>query len=126
MPEPAPSLEALTLLIEALVLNTRIGVGDAERSAPQRILVELAVEVTARQPESDSVAEVVDYGAIAQRVRALAQGERHLLETLAREVAAAAFVDPAVAAVAVTLRKPDLFADCAAVGIRARYRRDSR
>lgn len=120
---PEPRLETLTLLIEQLALVTRMGVGEAERSRPQRLLIDLRVEVVPRQPERDSVEEVVDYGAVAQRVRELAAGERRLLETLAREVAAAAFVDPAVAAVEVTIRKPDLLADCAAVGIRAHYRR---
>lgn len=126
MPENLPpALVGLTLTIDTLAIETRIGVPDAERRRPQRLLVDLAVEVSAHQPERDSVEEVVDYGAIAQRVRDLAGGERRLLETLAREIAAAAFVDPAVRAVEVVLRKPDIFQDCAAVGIRARYRRDS-
>lgn len=121
---PEPRLETLTLLIDALTIETRMGVGEEERRRPQRLLLDLRVEVAPRQPRQDDVSEVVDYGAIAQRVRDLAAGERRLLETLAREVAEAALVDPAVAAVEVAIRKPDLLDDCV-VGIRARYRRDS-
>jgi len=119
--DATPALQRLELLIEDLALSLRIGVGAAERSTPQRILATLQIEVAPRQPRQDSVGEVVDYGVIAERVRALADGERQLLETLAAEIAAAALADPRVAAVTVTLRKPDLFADCGAVGIRASY-----
>ena len=123
MPDLALELSALRLLIEDLELTMQIGVSDAERAAPQRVLVTLEVEVAARQPEHDRVEEVVDYGTIIERIRTLSGGEVRLLETLAATIAAMSLADPRVAAVTVTLRKPDLMADAGAVGIVASYRR---
>ncbi len=116
-----PELMSETLLIEELALQIRIGVGDAERAQPQRLLVTLRVEVTPQAPRQDAVAEVVDYGVIAAGLRRLADREVKLLETLAGEIAGIAFADPRVQAVEVQLRKPDLFTDCAAVGIATRF-----
>lgn len=116
-----PELQSTTLLIEDLALSIRVGVGAAERARPQRLLVTLRVEVAAPAPQADEVAEVVDYGAIAEGVRALAAREVKLLETLAQEIAALALADPRATSVAVELRKPDLFDDCGAVGIVARF-----
>jgi dihydroneopterin aldolase len=119
-----PDLVAETLLIENLELRMRIGVGAAERAAPQRLLVTLKAEVAAKAPRADEVAEVVDYGVIAAGLRRLASGEVKLLETLAGAMAEIAFVDPRVQAVEITLRKPDLFADVT-VGITTRFARPS-
>jgi dihydroneopterin aldolase len=121
-PNPVPAPAAQTLLIENLALVLRVGVGEAERSRPQRLLVTLRAAVTPGRPLRDEVAEVVDYGVIAAGIRALAGQEVRLLETLAGTIAAIAFADPRVEAVEIELRKPDLFQDCQ-VGIAARYRR---
>jgi len=122
LPDPVPEPLAQTLLIENLALALHVGVGEAERARPQRLLVTLRAAVTPRAPRRDEVAEVVDYGVIAAAIRALAGREVKLLETLAGTIAALAFADPRVEAVEVELRKPDLFQDCQ-VGIAARYRR---
>ncbi len=119
-----PDLIAETLLIENLELQMRIGVGAAERSRPQRLLVTLRAEVTPQAPRTDEVAEVVDYGVIAAGIRRLAAREVKLLETLAGEMAEVAFADPRVQAVEITLRKPDLFADVT-VGITTRFTRNA-
>lgn len=123
MPDRAFRPATQRLLIEDLVLRLRIGVGEAERSAPQRLLVSLAVEVEPAEPRHDDVAEVVNYGVIADGIRALANREVKLLETLAGEIATVAFADARVRAVEITLRKPDLFDDVAAVGIIQRFLR---
>ncbi len=91
-----PDLAAVTLLIEDLELRIRVGVGAAERSKPQRLLVTLKAEVTPLAPREDDVAEVVDYGVIAAGLRRLAAREVKLLETLAGEMAEVAFADPRV------------------------------
>jgi dihydroneopterin aldolase len=122
LPEPRPA--QLTLLIEDLVLFLRIGVGAAERSQPQRILVTLRAEVEPRLPAADSIDEVVDYGWFADQVRDLAGSEMKLLETLAAEIARRLFGEPRLVALDVTLRKPDLFTDLAAIGLSLRFFRD--
>jgi dihydroneopterin aldolase len=65
-------------------------VPEAERAAPQRLLIslELQVDSFARAAAADDVALTVDYAVVAQRVQSLAQqGERRLIETLAEEIA---------------------------------------
>jgi len=114
----------LTLLIEDLVVFLRIGVGDVERSQPQRILVTLRAEVEPGLPSTDSIDEVVDYGWFADQVRALAGSEMKLLETLAAEIAQRLFREPRLNALDITLRKPDLFTDLAAIGLSMRLLRE--
>lgn len=122
MPDPASLLAAQTLLIENLALQIRVGVGEAERARPQRLLVSLRVEIDPQPARRDAVEEVVDYGVIAAGVRTLASREVKLLETLAEEIAAIALAHPRARSVALEIRKPDLFADCS-VGIAAIYRK---
>lgn len=83
----------------------RIGVPAAERRRPQKILLDLGLEVdAARAAARDDFREAADYWAVEKAVRAAAEaGERALVETLA-EAAAAAALRAAPAAAAVTVR----------------------
>jgi dihydroneopterin aldolase len=121
LPDREPSCAALTLLVEDLALFLHIGVGEAERSQPQRVLVTLRAEVEPRLPGHDAIDEVVDYGWVADQVRDLASQEMKLLETLGAEIARRLFREPRLTALEVTLRKPDLFTDLAAIGLRLRF-----
>lgn len=121
MPDRDPSCAGLTLLVEDLALFLRIGVGEAERSQPQRVLVTLSAEVEPRLSARDAIDDVVDYGWFADQVRDLAGREMKLLETLGAEIARRLFREPRLTALEVTLRKPDLFTDLAAIGLRLRF-----
>lgn len=124
MPETAPHCTASHLLVEDLLVFLRIGVSAAERSQAQRVLVTLKAEVDPLPPREDRVEEVVDYGWLADQARALAGREMQLLETLAVEIARRAFAEPRLRALEVALRKPDIFGDAMAVGVRLRFCRD--
>jgi dihydroneopterin aldolase len=121
LPDRDPSCAGLTLLVEDLALFLRIGVGEAERSQPQRVLVTLSAEVEPRLSSRDAIDDVVDYGWFADQVRDLAGREMKLLETLGAEIARRLFREPRLTALEVTLRKPDLFTDLAAIGLRLRF-----
>lgn len=123
MPEPAPRCTALTLLVEDLLLSMRIGVSEAERSQPQRVLVTLKAEVEAALPVRDQVVEVLDYGWMAEQVRQLAATEMKLLETLGVAIARRLFAEPRLLSLEVTLRKPDIVEDADAVGVALRFAR---
>ena len=78
-----------TIIIEELEVQFRVGVGEAERSSPQRLLisVELALDLTLAL-EKDDLRWTVDYAAVAERISHL--GDRRswqLIETVAAEVA---------------------------------------
>jgi dihydroneopterin aldolase len=67
----------------------RVGVPDAERAQPQRLLltVELEVDFTAAA-KSDAIADTIDYFAVTQRLLKLGEGrEWRLIEKLAADVA---------------------------------------
>lgn len=64
------------------------GVPEAERAEPQRLLLDIDFDVSVG--ESDAISATVDYFAVCQLAREVAQSRpRQLIETLAREVLAA-------------------------------------
>ena len=97
-----------------------IGVHDFEKRGEQRVLinVELYVPLAVSTPRADELDEVVDYDfirrSIALRVQ---QGHIHLQETLCDEVLALMLGHPRVRAARVSTEKPDVYPDCAAVGV---------
>ncbi|MDP1792393.1 MAG: dihydroneopterin aldolase [Methylibium sp.] len=116
------------VFLKSYALPVRIGVHDFERLGPQRLLidVDLYVPLAASTPCSDRLDEVVDYDfirhAIAERV---AQGHIGLQETLCDEIAARMLAHPQVRAVRVSTEKPDVYADCAAVGVEVFHIKES-
>jgi 7,8-dihydroneopterin aldolase/epimerase/oxygenase len=101
-------------------LPVRIGVHAFEKTAPQRlrINVDLYVPLARSSAREDRLDEVVDYDfvrdLIARRVGAGAIG---LQETLADDLLAALLAHPSVRAARVSTEKPDVYPDCAAVGV---------
>ena len=75
--------------IRRLAVETFIGVPDEERSAPQTLHVTLTMVPLHRFEEmEDEVGATIDYEVVANRVSALAaERPRHLVETLAAEIA---------------------------------------
>lgn len=116
------------VFLKSYALPVRIGVHDFERLGPQRLLidVDLYVPLAASTPHDDRLDEVVDYDfirhAIAERV---AQGHIGLQETLCDEIAARMLAHPQVRAVRVSTEKPDVYADCAAVGVEVFHIKES-
>lgn len=101
-------------------LQVRIGVHDFEQHGPQRLLidVDLYVPLAASTPRGDRLDEVVDYDFIRAVVRErVGRGAIGLQETLVDELAAALLAHPQVRAVRIATRKPDVYPDCAAVGV---------
>jgi len=79
-----------SITISGLELMARIGVPAAERGAPQRITLSLWLEpVRGLSGLGDDIAHTVDYAIVCDAVRREAQSRpRHLIETLAEELAA--------------------------------------
>ena len=70
---------------------THIGVPDLERVQPQRLLVTLELHGGSftHAAGTDNIAWTIDYAQVAEHVRQLAKKRaRHLIETLAEEIAA--------------------------------------
>ena len=113
------------VFLRDLTLYASIGIHPGEQLARQRVRVniDLAVADPGSRPGAapvgaDDLSRVVDYEAIATRVRGIvAGGHVRLVETLAEMLAAAALEDPRVEFVRVRIEKLDIFPDARSVGV---------
>jgi dihydroneopterin aldolase len=96
------------IVLRGLRVRGHHGVFDHERRDGQDFVLDLALEVDlAAAGASDDLADTVDYGALAETAAAVVAGPpRQLIEAVAAEVAARVLADARVAAVEVTLHKP--------------------
>jgi dihydroneopterin aldolase len=96
------------VMIRGLEVWSIVGVPDEEREEAQRLLVDVDV-VPARDFSElgDQIGNAVDYFALSQKVKAVAESgeERRLIETLAADIATVAMEDEAVLKVTVRIRK---------------------
>jgi dihydroneopterin aldolase len=107
------------ILINGLEVMAHIGVPDEERSQPQklRLSVELKTASLVAAAQTDDVDLTVDYDAVAQLIRRVAQERpRRLIETLAEDIAKAILRDFAVKEIRVRVDK-FIFADAESVSV---------
>jgi 7,8-dihydroneopterin aldolase/epimerase/oxygenase len=107
------------IMLEDFDLQVDIGFHAFEIGAPQRLRVNIEVWLTAGFfPDCDTVAAAWDYDVLRTAVLALVAGRRfNLQETVAHEIYQLIAARPGVAALRVSTRKPDIYPDCAAVGV---------
>jgi dihydroneopterin aldolase len=115
-----PSLmDCRRLFLRDYEVRINIGVHDFEKRGEQRVLinVDLFVPLALSTPTQDRLHEVLDYdfirSSIAERV---SRGHIHLQETLVDDVLKLMLAHPQVRAARVSTEKPDVYADCKAVG----------
>jgi len=116
-----------------------IGVHEFEKKGEQRVIVnvDLYVPLTDNTPSRDDLSEVVDYDFMRQTIadiiapghiqlqetlcdeimKRMAPGHIQLQETLCDEIMKRMLAHPLVRAARVSTAKPDVYADCAAVGV---------
>ena len=120
------------VFVRDLTLTARIGVHPHERDAPQRVRInlDLAVDDDGARAMSragagrDELSRVVDYEALADRVRALAgAGHTQLVETLAERIAEVCLHDSRVHSARVRVEKLDVFPDAVSAGVEVERRR---
>ena len=108
------------LFLRDFEVPVHIGVHAFEQGAPQRLRfnVDLYVPLAASTPQGDHIDEVVDYDFVRQRILdRVARGHIQLQETLADDVLKLMLAHPGVRAARVSTEKPDVYPDCAAVGV---------
>jgi dihydroneopterin aldolase len=114
------SLSCRRIFLRDHVVPVNIGAHDFEKTQTQRVIfnVELFVPYSQSTPQADQLAEVVDYDfvrkVIAQRV---STGHVELQETLCDDLVATLLQHPQVQAVRLSTCKPDVYPDCAGVGV---------
>jgi dihydroneopterin aldolase len=117
---PSPLLaDCRRVFLRNYEIRINIGVHPFEKRAEQRVVmsVDLYVPLTVSTPHRDALEEVVDYDFIRARIaERVARGHIHLQETLCDDVLALMLAHPKVRAARVSTEKPDVYADCDAVG----------
>lgn len=110
------------ILVRDLILPANIGVYPHEHAVRQRVCINLDLEVA--DTPATTLASVVDYAAITNRVRAIvAAGHVHLVETLAERIAETCLIDARVELARIRVEKLDVFADAASAGVAIERRR---
>lgn len=107
------------VVLEDLVLDVEIGFHDFEIGRTQRLLVSVEVWLDEGAfAATDAVADAWDYDWLRSGIVGLARGRRfNLQETLVRAVYDLVAARRGVTALRVSSRKPDVYPDCAGVGV---------
>ncbi len=120
------------VFIRDMILPASIGVHAHEHEAAQRVRIniDLGVEddgvggISRPRVARESLLRVVDYGAVADTVRAIvAAGHIVLVETLAERIAEACLADGRVHLARIRVEKLDVFADATSAGVEIERRR---
>ena len=101
-----------TIRLDGLEVAMGLGIHAAERAAPQRVTLDVAMTCHYPAAPQDQIEAVVDYDFLRTEILALA-ASRHfeLQEVLCDQVAALALRDPRVAEVRVRSMKLDVYPD---------------
>jgi dihydroneopterin aldolase len=107
------------IVLEDYALRLDIGFHDFEVGNPQRLLVTVEVWVDeASFATTDESATAWNYDFLRSEIGVLVAGRRfNLQETLVREIYDLVAARRGVTALRVAARKPDIYPDCAGVGV---------
>lgn len=108
-----------TVFIEALEASTITGVHDWERQLRQRLRLDLAIGWDTRAAgHSDTLDDALDYAAVSERVRSIAEAsDYYLLEALGESLAGALLTEFGAPWLRITITKPGCVPGARAAGI---------
>ena len=95
------------ILIEKMDCPAYVGVTPEERSATQRLLIDLEFQIDSRKPAAtDSIQDAIDYSQVAAAVAEVCAKEPyHLIETIAEKIAEKVLTDFPTTGTRVLVRK---------------------
>jgi dihydroneopterin aldolase len=107
------------VFIHDLVLAASIGVHAYEKHAPQRVRINVELDVQAGAARlDDDLRNVVCYDELIQAIQKLAAGPHiQLAETMAERILGLCLADERVRRASVTVEKLDVYENAAAVGV---------
>lgn len=107
------------VIIKDLVFNASIGAYEEERYRPQRVLINVQVDVVdPSDPLSDDLEDVLCYHKLTKGIGdILDEGHIVLVETLAERIAVLVLVSTLTVGVRVRVEKPDAIENAGAVGV---------
>jgi 7,8-dihydroneopterin aldolase/epimerase/oxygenase len=114
------------VFVRGLRVEAIIGIHDWERGLKRPLVFDLALGVDTREAAaSDHVRDAVDYGAVCETVRSIAQTlQPQLLETLAEKIARTLFERFPIQSLKLTIDKPGAVPDVKGVGVEIDRRRE--
>ena len=116
--------KAMKIYVNGIDVDCVIGDLQSERAAPQRIRVDVELDVSDRPSESDSLADAADYAEVARRVRgALVDARCRLVERAAGIAARTCMEFDAVSGVVARVTKGGAVPGVASVTAEACLRR---
>ena len=116
----SPAPQAMDLIfIEGFVGETVIGIHESELHRPQPLVIDVHAGLPhARACDTDRIADTIDYGVVAERLRRLLVEHRlTLLEAFAENIAEILIGEFGARWVRVKVVKPHKFSDVGAVGV---------
>ncbi|MCB8879156.1 dihydroneopterin aldolase [Acidisoma cellulosilytica] len=126
-----PGSHLRRIFIRDLVLDARIGVYASEKGRRQPVRINISFEMRDDGLDHpggvgpDVVGRVVDYDALAKRIRAFVNSAHvELVETMAEEIARLSLQDPRVVSARVSVEKLTVFPDAASAGVEILRERD--
>ena len=114
------ALHCRRIFLRDYVVMAQIGAHAFEKQAAQRLVfnVEIFVPTVQSTPRIDQLDEVVNYDFIRTTIQQhVSAGHIELQETLCDRVSSALLAHPQVSAVRLSTCKPDVYPDCAGVGV---------
>ena len=107
------------VFVRDLVIKTEIGIHPKEHYVTQRIIINVDLAVRDTPVEfTDRYSDVVCYENVVNGVKKLAEaGHVNLVETLAERIASHCLEDARVLSARIKIEKPDIFEECASVGV---------
>jgi dihydroneopterin aldolase len=116
---PALTPKSFKIFLTDFDLPVDIGFHDFEVGTPQRLLVSIEVLVEAAAfAREDTQAAAWNYDFLRTEIRRITTGRRfNLQETLVREIYDLIAARHGVEGLKVSARKPDVYPDCAGVGV---------
>ncbi|MBC7506100.1 MAG: dihydroneopterin aldolase [Sandarakinorhabdus sp.] len=117
--QPALVPKTRKIMLEDFDVPVDIGFHAFEIGTPQRLRVNIEVWLAVTHfPQCDSVDSAWDYDTLRTSVLTLLNARRfNLQETVAHMIFDLVVARPGVEAVRISTRKPDIYPDCAAVGV---------
>ena len=107
------------IIIEAIEIESVVGVYPHEREHPTSLLVDIEVVVDTRAAAiSDDLVDTLDYAAVVDQVRTIAAATQfYLLEALVQRMADAVLEHSLAQCVKISVKKPRILSGCGAVGV---------
>jgi dihydroneopterin aldolase len=127
MSEPSPLLLAglRRIFLRRHEVMVSIGIHDFERTARQRMLIDVDLWVDGGTV-ADDIAAVLDYDQVRAGIAGIVTRQHFdLQETLAGAILDLCLALPGARAARVLTEKPDVYPDCAGVGLELFARRDA-